>query len=138
MGTYNYNDTTLYNLRMLYEQMGYKRFKMSKFEEYDLYVKNKDFLISDSIITFTDRSGKLVKHSMLTEKKYSQQKISLLSPTFTVSSLLSSPISLFLLQRMQSRVKHRSSITKRMSTALQEKQRSIKKSHSSVLSISVI
>ena len=33
---------------------------MSKFEEYDLYVKNKDFLISDGVITFTDRGGKLM------------------------------------------------------------------------------
>jgi ATP phosphoribosyltransferase regulatory subunit len=33
---------------------------MNKFEEYDLYARNKDFLISDSIITFTDRSGKLM------------------------------------------------------------------------------
>ena len=33
---------------------------MSKFEEYDLYVRNKDFLVSDSIITFTDTNGKLL------------------------------------------------------------------------------
>lgn len=33
---------------------------MRKFEEYDLYVKNKDFLISDSVITFTDTNGKLM------------------------------------------------------------------------------
>ena len=59
MGTYNYNDTTLYNLRMLYEQMGYKRFKMSKFEEYDLYLEYKKFLSTENIITFTDLHGKL-------------------------------------------------------------------------------
>ncbi len=47
-------------LRCLYEQYGYAQFKMSKFEEYDLYVRNKDFLISDSIITFTDTNGKLL------------------------------------------------------------------------------
>ncbi len=47
-------------LRSLYEQYGYAQFKMSKFEEYDLYVRNKDFLISDSIITFTDTNGKLL------------------------------------------------------------------------------
>ena len=41
-------------------QHGYRQFKMSKFEEYDLYVRNKDFLISDSIITFTDTNGKLM------------------------------------------------------------------------------
>ena len=33
---------------------------MSKFEEYDLYTRNKDFLVSDSIITFTDTSGALM------------------------------------------------------------------------------
>ena len=47
-------------LRSLYSGFGYNRFKMSKFEEYDLYVKNKDFLISDGIITFTDTNGKLL------------------------------------------------------------------------------
>ena len=43
-----------------YLEYGYTQYKMSKFEEYDLYVKNKDFLISDNIITFTDISGKLM------------------------------------------------------------------------------
>lgn len=47
-------------LRALYERYGYAPYKMSKFEEYDLYVRNKDFLISDSIITFTDTNGKLM------------------------------------------------------------------------------
>ena len=47
-------------LRSLYEQYGYAQYKMNKFEEYDLYVRNKDFLISDSIITFTDTHGKLL------------------------------------------------------------------------------
>ncbi len=47
-------------LRNLYEACGFSRFKMNKFEEYDLYVRNKDFLISDSIITFTDTNGKLL------------------------------------------------------------------------------
>ena len=44
-------------LRSLYSRFGYERYKMGKFEEYDLYVRNKDFLISDSIITFTDTNG---------------------------------------------------------------------------------
>ncbi len=47
-------------LRSLYAGFGYNRFKMNKFEEYDLYAKNKDSLISDGIITFTDTSGKLL------------------------------------------------------------------------------
>ena len=39
---------------------GYSQFKMSKFEEYDLYAKNKNFLVSDNIIAFTDINGKLM------------------------------------------------------------------------------
>ena len=48
------------SLRDLYDRYGYRQYKMSKFEEYDLYARNKDFLISDNIITFTDLSGKLM------------------------------------------------------------------------------
>lgn len=47
-------------LRSLYSGYGYTQFRMSKFEEYDLYVKNKDFLISDQVLTFTDLNGKLM------------------------------------------------------------------------------
>ncbi|MBQ7117454.1 MAG: ATP phosphoribosyltransferase regulatory subunit [Clostridia bacterium] len=47
-------------LRSLYSRFGYGRYKMNKFEEYDLYVRNKDFLISDGVITFTDTNGKLL------------------------------------------------------------------------------
>ena len=47
-------------LRALYKQHGYLPFKMSKFEEYDLYVRNKEFLVSDSVITFNDTDGRLL------------------------------------------------------------------------------
>ena len=47
-------------LRELYASYGFTHYKMSKFEEYDLYVKNKDFLVSDNVITFTDTDGKLM------------------------------------------------------------------------------
>lgn len=47
-------------LRSLYKQYGYLPFKMSKFEEYDLYVRNKEFLIGDSVITFNDTDGRLL------------------------------------------------------------------------------
>lgn len=50
----------IYNLRALYHKYGYTQYKMSKFEEYDLYAKNKDYLSSDNIITFTDTNGKLM------------------------------------------------------------------------------
>jgi len=53
-------EKAIFNLRSLYEGYGYNRFKMSKFEEYDLYARNKDFLISDSVITFNDADGKLL------------------------------------------------------------------------------
>ena len=47
-------------LRMLYAGAGYSRYRMGKFEEYDLYSRNKDFLFSDSVITFTDTNGRLM------------------------------------------------------------------------------
>lgn len=53
-------EQTIFRLRSLYERYGYRRFKMSKFEEYDLYVRNKDFLVSDRMITFTDARGVLM------------------------------------------------------------------------------
>ena len=53
-------EKVIFGLRSLYRSYGYTQYKMSKFEEYDLYAKNKDFLISDSVITFTDTNGKLM------------------------------------------------------------------------------
>jgi len=50
----------LFALRSLYQQHGYRRYRMGKFEEYDLYSSNKDFLVSDGVITFTDTDGKLL------------------------------------------------------------------------------
>ncbi len=47
-------------LRSLYHSRGYAPYRMSKFEEYELYVKNKDFLLSPEVITFTDTNGKLM------------------------------------------------------------------------------
>lgn len=55
-----YDEQAVFLLRSLYSKYGYKQYKMRKFEEYDLYVRNKDFLISDSVITFTDTNGKLM------------------------------------------------------------------------------
>ena len=49
-----------YMLRELYMKAGYQRYRMSKFEEYDLYSRNKSFLVSDEIITFTDTNGRLM------------------------------------------------------------------------------
>jgi len=44
----------------LYRECGYVPYTMSKFEEYELYLRNKDFLISDRVLTFTDTNGKLM------------------------------------------------------------------------------
>ena len=48
------------DLRSLYTSYGYRPYKMSRFEEYDLYAGNKDFLVSGNVITFTDTDGKLM------------------------------------------------------------------------------
>lgn len=53
-------ERAVFALRSLYRTYGYLPYKMSKFEEYDLYLQNKDFLISDRIITFNDVGGKLL------------------------------------------------------------------------------
>lgn len=53
-------EKAIFEMRSLYQKYGYSRFKMSKFEEYDLYVENKDFLVSDNVITFTDTDGRLM------------------------------------------------------------------------------
>lgn len=56
----SYEEQTVFKLRSLYERYGYRPYKVSKFEEYDLYAENKRFLDSRNIITFTDLSGKLM------------------------------------------------------------------------------
>ena len=62
---FNYNvldetEKIIFSLRSIYNDAGYKRYKMGKFEEYDLYSRNKEFLVSDGVITFMDSSGKLM------------------------------------------------------------------------------
>lgn len=54
------SEKAVYSLRALYKSYGYSQYKMSKFEEYDLYATNKDYLVSDAVITFTDTDGKLL------------------------------------------------------------------------------
>ncbi len=50
----------MYELREIYHKSGYSPFKMTRFEEYDMYVKNKNFLSDTDIVTFTDLTGKLL------------------------------------------------------------------------------
>ena len=67
MGTVWLNDEVLdsqerigYRLRELYQEHGFVRYQMSKFEEYDLYSRNRDFLLSENVITFTNPDGRLM------------------------------------------------------------------------------
>lgn len=46
-------------LSELYCQYGFRKFRISKFEDYDLYVENKDFLNSGTVIAFRDADGSL-------------------------------------------------------------------------------
>lgn len=53
-------ETLAQKLGSLYGTYGYESYTMRKFEEYALYLRNKDFLLSDRILTFTDTDGKLM------------------------------------------------------------------------------
>lgn len=53
-------EKAVFALRALYRRYGYLPYKMSKFEPYEYYIQNKDFLVSDRIITFNDTNGKLL------------------------------------------------------------------------------
>lgn len=53
-------EKAIFSLRSLYQKHGYLPYKMSKFEEYELYLRNKDFLVSDRVIAFNDTNGKLM------------------------------------------------------------------------------
>ncbi len=47
-------------LQSLYQQYGFGKFRMSRFEEYRLYLENQSFLPSEQVITFTDLDGRLL------------------------------------------------------------------------------
>ena len=53
-------EQAVYALRSLYRQYGYMPYKMSKFESYEYYIQNKDFLVGDRFITFNDTNGRLL------------------------------------------------------------------------------
>ncbi len=50
----------VFALQELYASRGYRPYRMSRFEEYELYVRNKEFLPSNQIITFPARDGRLL------------------------------------------------------------------------------
>ncbi len=54
------DERTFLELGKLYEDNGYSLYKMRKFEEYSLYLDNKNFLGSESVLTFQGFGGKLM------------------------------------------------------------------------------
>ena len=47
-------------LRGLYQAYGYRQYKVGKFEAYDLYAQNRNFLSDDHILSFSDINGQLM------------------------------------------------------------------------------
>ena len=47
-------------LRSLYCENGYERFSLRRFEDYDLYSRNRDFISGEDIVTLTGPDGKLL------------------------------------------------------------------------------
>lgn len=56
----DWEDRITRSLCNLYESFGYSRYRMAKFEPYDMYMENKNFLKSESVITFPDSAGRLM------------------------------------------------------------------------------
>ncbi len=55
-----WEDKISIELQRLYELYGYDRYRMEKFEPYDMYMENKRFINASSVITFYDADGKLM------------------------------------------------------------------------------
>lgn len=68
-------------LRELYRSFGYLPYRMSKFEPYDLYARNRSFIVGSSMLTFTDTDGRLmalkpdVTMSIIKNYRGGQQKV---------------------------------------------------------------
>ena len=54
------DEKTALQLSSLYSKEGYEKYRMSKFEEYDLYGNYKDFLVSEKVIAFIDTDGRFL------------------------------------------------------------------------------
>ena len=54
------DERAVFDLLDLYSRYGYSRFKSGKFEEYEFYARNRDFIGQDAILTFTDSFGRLM------------------------------------------------------------------------------
>ncbi len=70
-------DTPKRRLLALYEKHGYARYRVGRFEEYDLYAKNRSFITGSAILTFTDTDGRLMA----------------LKPDVTLSVIKNTPVS---------------------------------------------
>ena len=57
--TLSTQERILFALRELYLDYGYRPYKVGKFEDYDLYMRNKKFLASEQVLSFSDTNGKL-------------------------------------------------------------------------------
>ena len=55
-----HEERAAFALRDLYSRYGYLPYRLSRFEEYELYARNKDFLGDQRIITFSDPAGRLL------------------------------------------------------------------------------
>ena len=53
-------EAVAFELCRLYEQSGYRQFRMRHLEEYALYLENKNFLSSEYVIPFTGTDGRLM------------------------------------------------------------------------------
>lgn len=53
-------ELTALKVRGIFEQAGYKKYRMSRFEAYELYSENRDFLGDEKLISFTDLDGRLL------------------------------------------------------------------------------
>ena len=60
MSTQDSLERVSHALRDLYQRYGYRQYKVSKFEEYDLYAQNRSFLGGERILTFSDTDGRLM------------------------------------------------------------------------------
>ena len=60
MNIFTESEEIICKLRELYEKYGYRRFKMSKFEEYAFYMEYRKFLTTQNIISFNDLDGSLL------------------------------------------------------------------------------
>lgn len=60
LGSMPTEDRLVYELSALYEQYGYRKFCMAKFEEYSFYSDNRDFLSGEGVIAFNNSDGRLM------------------------------------------------------------------------------